>query len=144
SGRRHDRVLPAAVVTHNYPIVRDSVLGLSPSVRRTSGPQHDLERGAAARGRAQPEAAADRRRPGAHVLQALTGGDRLLVESGAVVGHADDPLARALGDAHLRAARAGVLARVREPFLDDPEDLDLLVRREPDLLVDLELDLERP
>src|SRR5438105_3791066 len=79
-------------------------LGLSPSVRRTSGPQHDLERGAATRGRAQPEAAADRRRPGAHVLQALTRGDRLLVEAGAV-GHADDPLARALGDAHLRAAR---------------------------------------
>jgi hypothetical protein len=35
-----------------------------------------------------------------------------------------------------------VLAHVREPFLHDPEDLDLLVGREPDAAVDLELDLE--
>jgi len=36
-----------------------------------------------------------------------------------------------------------VLACVREAFLDDPEDLDLLVRPEHDRRVDLELDLER-
>ena len=35
-----------------------------------------------------------------------------------------------------------MLADVREPFLHDPEDLDLLVGREPDRAVDLELDLE--
>ena len=35
-----------------------------------------------------------------------------------------------------------MLANVRQPFLHDPEDLDLLVRREVDRRVDLELDVE--
>jgi hypothetical protein len=40
--------------------------------------------------------------------------------------------------------RTGVLARVREALLDDPEDLDLLIGRELHVLVDLEVDLELP
>ena len=36
-----------------------------------------------------------------------------------------------------------MLARVREALLDDPEDLDLLVRRERDRGIDLHLDVER-
>ena len=36
-----------------------------------------------------------------------------------------------------------VPASVAEPFLNDPEDLDLLVRRQPHLGIDLELDVER-
>ena len=49
---------------------------------------------------------------------------------------------RPLPDRHFRARRVRVLADVREPFLHDAEDLDLLVRREPDRVVDFELDVE--
>ena len=39
-------------------------------------------------------------------------------------------------------ARAGMATRIAEPLLHDPEDLDLLVRGEPHLRVDVELDVE--
>ena len=48
--------------------------------------------------------------------------------------------ARADHDLGPRGVR--VLAHVRQAFLHDAEDLDLLVRREPDVGIDLEIDLE--
>ena len=55
----------------------------------------------------------------------------------------DEALAEGpLADRDLGARRVRVLAHVRQPLLDDPEDLDLLVGREADRRVDLELDLE--
>ncbi len=39
-------------------------------------------------------------------------------------------------------ARPRMSTRIAEPLLDDPEDLDLLVRRQPHLRVHVELDLQ--
>ena len=64
------------------------------------------------------------------------------VEADAVVADADDPPAEPLADPDLRALGARVLAHVREPLLDDPEDLDLLVGRKQDRRVDLDVDLQ--
>jgi hypothetical protein len=55
--------------------------------------QDDFERGSAARAGRHPEAAADRRCPGADVAQALPARLGLLVDPAAVVGDADDTLA---------------------------------------------------
>ena len=38
--------------------------------------------------------------------------------------------------------RSGVTTGVAEPLLHDPEDLDLLVRSQPHLRIDVELDVE--
>ena len=65
------------------------------------------------------------------------------VEAVAVVADVHEALAeRPLPDRHLGARRVRVLADVREPFLHDAEDLDLLVGGEPDAVVDFELDVE--
>ena len=53
-----------------------------------------------ARGRDEPEAAADRGRAGPHVLQALPGGDLLFVEARAVVDDGHEPLARRARRSH--------------------------------------------
>jgi hypothetical protein len=50
----------------------------------------------------------------------------------------DDALSAFPADPDLCVPRTCVLADVREPLLDDAEDLDLLVRRENDARVDLE------
>src|SRR5207253_7388427 len=92
----------------------------------------------------EAETPADRGRSGPHVLQALSGRDLGFVEAGAVVHDADEALPRALLDPHLGPPGARVLAGIREAFLDDPEDLDLLVGRETDRILDLEVDLELP
>src|SRR5919201_4713160 len=106
------------------------------------GAQDDLDCGSTAGNRDEAKTTADRGGPRAHVLQALTGQDLLLVEAGSVVDDQDETLARSLLDPHLGVPRGGVLARVGEPFLHDPEDLDLLVGREPDAVLDLEIDLQ--
>ena len=55
----------------------------------------------------------------------------------------DEPLARgAPADHDLGVGCVRVTPDVPEPFLDDAEDLDLLVRSEADRLVDLEVDGE--
>ena len=72
----------------------------------------------------------------------MAGGDFLLVEAGAVVDDGHEALTRSLLDPHLGPPGLRVLAGVGEPFLDDAEDLDLLVGREPDPVLDLEVDLE--
>src|SRR5262245_26108605 len=105
-------------------------------------PKDDFERRPAAGRRDEAKTTADRRGPRAHVLQPLAGGDVALVEAGAVIDDGHEALARTFLDPHLGALRAGVLARVREPFLDDAEHLDLLVRREPYPALDLEVDPE--
>ena len=70
------------------------------------------------------------------------GRDLLLVEAGAVVHDRDEALAGALLDPHLGPTGLACLRAFGEPFLHDPEDLDLLVGREPDPVLDLEVDLE--
>src|SRR5437016_578168 len=92
--------------------------------------------------RPEGEPAVDRARPGPDVPKALARPLARLVEAGAVVPNRDDPLAAPLADDDLRSPRARVLADVCESLLDDPEDLDLLVRGERDSAVDLQLDLE--
>ena len=57
-----------------------------------------------------------------------------LVEADAVVGDEDDAPSGALRDRHLRVTRTRVPSGVAQPFLDDAEDLDLLVGREPGTL----------
>ena len=74
----------------------------------------------------------------------MAGCDLRFVEARAVVDDAHQALALSLLDPNVRPARARVLAGIREPLLDDPEHLDLLVGREPDPVFDLELDLELP
>ena len=126
-------------------IVRSSGSGAREqlSYRVALGSENDFERRAAARRRAEREPALDRLGARAHVLQALAGFGFLAVEAVAVVGDGDEPLPeRALADRHLGPRRVRMLADVREPLLDDAEDLDLLVGREADRPVDLELDLE--
>src|SRR5438445_3855294 len=109
----------------------------------TSGPEDDLERGAAPGRRAQREPAFDRLGAGADVLQALSGRSLFAVEAPAVVGDVHEPLAEGtLADRHLGAGRVRMLANVCQSFLHDAEDLDLLVRCEPGCAVDFELDLE--
>jgi len=54
------------------------------------GAQHDFERRPAPWSRDQPETAADRGRPGPHVLQALAGRDLGFVEAGAIVHDTDE------------------------------------------------------
>ena len=68
--------------------------------------------------------------------------DRGLVEPDAVVGHGHGSAAGALRDRDLDVTRTGVTTRVAETLLHDPEDLDLLVGREPHLWIDVELDVE--
>src|ERR671922_2147465 len=110
---------------------------------RTLGAQRHDELGAEAGLGADVEGALDRGASGADVPQALAGaGPAVVLEAAAVVAHRDDPLAVAPADDDLSPPRARVLAHVREPLLDDPEHLDLLVGRERDPVVDLELDLE--
>src|SRR5438105_4589191 len=114
--------------------------GLDPRRRRAWEPARP---GQQAHGRDRLGSIRNRRgRAGPHVLQALAGRDLGLVEARAVVDDADEALARPLLDPHLGPACARMLARVREPLLDDPEDLDLLVGGEPDPILDLEVDLE--
>src|SRR5262245_9560125 len=102
----------------------------------------DPEGGAAAGAGAGGEGAADRGGALAHVEQPLAGGIARRLEPVAVVVERHEAVDAAPRDQEQRLARARVLARVREPFLDDAEDLDLLVRRELHAGVDLELDLE--
>ena len=130
-------------------VTRDSMIGVAQPSRRLSaaprldGPEHDLDRGAAARCRPQAQLAVDRlareaacsRRPGPRPTL-------VVVEADAVVRDGDDAPAGPLRDRHLDVTRSGVPARVAETLLDDPEHLDLLVRREPDLRIDVELDVE--
>ena len=66
----------------------------------------------------------------------------LAVEADTVVADGDDSPPAPLADPDLGVLRARVLAHVGEPFLDDPEDLDLLVGREQDRRVDLEVHLQ--
>src|SRR3954452_23646850 len=110
--------------------------------RGSSGTEDDLEGGAAAGDRAEREGAADRGGALAHVAQALAGAVTGRVEAVAVVVERDEAVDAATGDRQRRLARACVAACVGEPFLDDAEDLDLLVGRELHARVDLELDLE--
>src|SRR5665213_4092677 len=89
--------------------------------------QRDFERGAHARCRAKRQRPADRVRALAHVAQALAGAVLGLLEADTVVAHEHEPLTAALLDLDPGVRRAGVLARIREALLDDPEHLDLLV-----------------
>src|SRR5436190_16616183 len=98
-------------------------------MRRALGPQHDFQSGSSPWGRDEPEPPADRGCAGPHVLQALAGGDLGFVKTGSVVDDGDEAFAAAPFDPHLRPPRPRVLARAREPLLDDAEDLDLLVGR---------------
>src|SRR5438094_122117 len=82
----------------------------------------------AACARRHPEAATDRRRPGADVAQALPLSLGLLVDPAAVVGDANDALAVAQPDQDGCMASSGVAVDVGQALLDDAEDLDLLVR----------------
>ena len=66
----------------------------------------------------------------------------ILLETVAVVADGEPSLAVRLGDFHLRPVRVGVFAHVCQPFLDDAEYLDLLVRREPDVRIYLDVYLE--
>src|SRR5439155_20392326 len=91
---------------------------------------------------AKPEAAADAASPGFHVPKPLPRRDGVVVEAGAVVDHRDDALVAAKGDLDVGVTRARVLARVSKPFLNDAEDLDLLVRSELDVRVDVKVDPE--
>src|SRR5581483_2781466 len=107
--------------------------------------QNDFESGASSRRTAEPEAALDRGCARPHVPQPLAGAGRLSGEALAVVRDRDVALAgEAAPDHDLRPRRARVPPNVAQAFLDDPEDLDLLVRGEPDVRVDLELHLEAP
>src|SRR5262249_6097762 len=106
------------------------------------GAQDDFERGPEPGPRGQREAALDALRPCLDVLQPLTGFRRLSVEAGAVVADRHEPLALAQPDHHLGPARVRMLADVCETLLHDPEHLDLLVGREPDSGIDLDVDRE--
>ena len=66
----------------------------------------------------------------------------LLRQAVAVVGDADHPPPVAQADQHGRGPGARVAANVREPLLDDPEHLDLLVGAELDARLDLQVDVE--
>src|SRR5438876_597135 len=92
--------------------------------------------------RREAERAADRRRSRPDVLQALSA-RRLGLEPAAVVPDRDQPPPAALRDRDLRTPRLGVPAHVREPLLDDSEQLDLLVGTQRDGVVDLHVDVER-
>ena len=67
---------------------------------------------------------------------------RGLVEADAVVRHGTTRRPVRLRDRDLDVARAGVATSVPEALLDDPEHLDLLVRSQPHLRIDLDLDVE--
>src|SRR5207244_8153098 len=121
---------------------RSAVGPASPSRRSVLGAQDYFERRAEPRPRREPEAALDVLRPRPDVLQALARGGRLTVEAFAVVTDRDEPLIGAHANQDLRPSRIRVLAHVCESLLDDAEDLDLLVGREPDGGIDLEVDLE--
>src|SRR5439155_24586272 len=95
------------------------------ALRVASGTQRDDELGPQARLRADRERAFDRGASRADVPQPLAGAVVVFLEAAAVVSHRDHAPAVAVADHDLGAPRARVLAHVREPFLDDPEDLDL-------------------
>src|SRR5438034_5860346 len=97
-----------------------------PIMKGTLSAENHLERCAAARPRPEAEAAADARATRPHVPESLAGRDGHVVEAGAVVDDADDPLVATQADTNVGVPRARVLARVRETLLDDPEHLDLL------------------
>jgi hypothetical protein len=107
------------------------------------GTQDDFERGAEAGPRGEREPALDALRSRLDVLQSLAGLSRLAVEAGAVVVDRDEALTFTKSDHDLGPACLRVLAHVRDSFLHDPEDLDLLVRRQANGGVDLDVDLER-
>src|SRR5688500_9109206 len=113
------------------------------AVTRTMlGPERDLDHGSTARPRADRRCASDARRTLPDVAQALPGTVSGLLEPRPVVGDRDEPLSVPGDDPHFRTLGLRVLAHVREPLLDDPEDLDLLVGCEDHPRVDLDVDLE--
>src|ERR1700756_4643010 len=92
--------------------------------------EHDFERGSPPRSGPEREAAVDRLRPRAHVLQPLSCGAVLAVEARAVVADGHEAISVAPADDDVGMRRVRVLAHVGESFLHDAEDLDLLVGRE--------------
>src|SRR4029077_10607249 len=101
-------------------------------------PQDDFERSAPARCAANAETALDRRRPVAHIPQPLPSCGHVGREAFAVVLDRDEPLpGGTLADDDLCGSRVSVAADIAQPFLDDAEDLDLLVWCETDCRVDL-------
>src|SRR6266849_8787701 len=125
---------PAQSATGSF--TRRSVGGL--------GAQHDFEGGTKTRLRGERESALDGVRACTNVLQALPCCCRLAVEALAVVAHRHEALVVARADHDFGTGGVRVLAHVGETLLHDSEDLDLLVRCEPDVGIDLEVDLELP
>src|SRR5438270_7268062 len=136
------RVPSATMHASARPRRRRAQADLPSRKRRRLRAQDDLERRTETRPRGQGEATLDVLRARADVLQALPGGGRLSVESFAVVAHGHEALAVAHPDDDLGLACIRVLADVGETLLNDAEDLDLLVGRQPDGGIDLEVDLE--
>ena len=83
---------------------------------RLDGPEHDLDRRAAARRRPQAHLALDRLGAKPHVREALTrASEPSVVEADAVVADGDYPPAVSLADRHLDLTCTGVPASVAEP-----------------------------
>ena len=123
--------------------VRHHTTAFGDPERVSLGAERDLDRRAASRTGADRRGAGDARRALPDVAQPLARAAGLFLEAGAVVRDRDHPATVAMPDADDRGSRVRVLPHVREPFLDDPEDLDLLVGREVHTLVDLDVDLEQ-
>jgi DNA-binding NarL/FixJ family response regulator len=104
--------------------------------------EEDLDGGAAPGYGAQAQAALDGLGSELHVGEPLTDGGGFVVEPDPVVTNGDDATSTPLRDRHLDVLGAGVAASISKPLLDDPEHLDLLVGREPDLRVHVQLDVD--
>ena len=86
----------------------------------------------------------DRLGPKPHVGDTLSGRRVRFVEADPVVRHRYDAPPTLLRDGDLDVPGSGMTASVPQPLLDYPEHLYLLVRREPNLGIHIELDVELP
>src|SRR6266567_2745345 len=113
------------------------------SIRETLCAENHFERRSAAGPRPEREPTLDARCARADVLQPLSCNRVFAVEALAVVADRHEPFSvDARSDHDVRALRVRMLAHVGETLLHDPEDLDLLVGREPNCRIDLEVYFE--
>src|SRR5215204_2071401 len=111
-------------------------------IARRLSAQHHFQRRPAPRHRVECEHAADRSSTRLHVLHALSGAVVARLEALAVVADAHEALRFEAPDPDFGVGCACMLPYVGEAFLDDAEDLDLLVWSELDAGIDLQLDGE--